>query len=155
MFESQSYTLLKKITFISDDAFFQSELGWSVWGSLGWTWIDGGPVCRLWTWNSCAKKNKKEEGPAGASPTDRVRKIGSPSHSPSPNEWYAQRNTQAPRYQPKTKTRPARPKGRSWINWKVQILQIRLCFANTENRITLNNILSCRSNQISSIRKER
>ena len=31
----------------TDDAFFQSELGWSVWGSLGWTRIAGGLGCRL------------------------------------------------------------------------------------------------------------
>ena len=31
-----------KTTLSFDDAFFQLELGWSVWGSLGWTKIAGG-----------------------------------------------------------------------------------------------------------------
>ena len=32
---------------MSDDAFFQPELGWSMMGSLGRTWTVGGLVCRL------------------------------------------------------------------------------------------------------------
>ena len=49
-----------------DDAFFSIGLDWSVWGSLGRTWTAVGLVCRHWR---CPPlKNKKEEGPAGASP---------------------------------------------------------------------------------------
>ena len=76
----KSVIFIKELSFPqtapTDDAFFQSELGWSVWGSLGRTWIDGGLVCRLldrrgwsriaavlvcrlWTWHSCAKTRKK------------------------------------------------------------------------------------------------
>ena len=67
----------------TDDAFFQPELGWSAWGSLGWTKTADGLnwrmpdrlgsgriaamlVYRLWTL-SC-KKNQKGEGPARALP---------------------------------------------------------------------------------------
>ena len=31
----------------ADDAFFQPELGWSMWGSFGRTWPAGGLGCRL------------------------------------------------------------------------------------------------------------
>ena len=31
----------------TDDAFFQPELGWSVWGSLGWTKTTGGMNWRM------------------------------------------------------------------------------------------------------------
>ena len=34
-------------TFIADDASFQPELGWSVWGSLGWTKTTGGLNWRM------------------------------------------------------------------------------------------------------------
>ena len=37
-------------------------------GSSGQTWTIAGLVCRLCVWLFSAKKNKKEEGPAGASP---------------------------------------------------------------------------------------
>ena len=50
---------------------------------------------------------------------------------------------------------PLGPKGRSRIIRKAHIPQIRLNFANIENRIIPNNILSCQSSQISSIRKEK
>ena len=32
---------------IFDDAFFHSELGWNVWGSLGWTKTAGGMNWRM------------------------------------------------------------------------------------------------------------
>ena len=32
---------------VHDDAFFQPELGWSVWGSLGWTKTVGGLNWRM------------------------------------------------------------------------------------------------------------
>ena len=68
----------------TDDVFFQPELGWSVWGSLGWTkTVDGlnwrmpdrlswGRIAamlvyRLWMRHSLARRTKKEEGPARAS----------------------------------------------------------------------------------------
>ena len=72
--------------FRSDDAFFffSTGLGWSVLGSLGWTWTAAvGIVCRLWIIGSeiglywvglqalgvaLLCKNKKEGGSAGASP---------------------------------------------------------------------------------------
>ena len=38
------------------------------------------------------------------------------SHSPSPKEWWAPCNTQAPPYQPKAEARLARPEARSWVN---------------------------------------
>ena len=37
-------------------------------GSSSWTWITAGLIYRLCVWPFHAKKNKKEEGPAGASP---------------------------------------------------------------------------------------
>ena len=39
LMEYKKYIITKKIELKtrSDDAFFQPELGWSVWGSLGWT----------------------------------------------------------------------------------------------------------------------
>ena len=43
--QSSHLTLHQKIDsyiFVHDDAFFQPELGWSVWGSLGWTESTGG-----------------------------------------------------------------------------------------------------------------
>ena len=59
-----------------------------------------------------------------------------------------------PPFQPKTRAQYARPKGWSQIIWKTHILQIRLYFANMENRIIPNKILPRRSNQIST-NKER
>ena len=53
----------------------------------------------------------------------------------------------------KRRPSPIGPKGRPWITGEAHILQIRFNSANTENRI--NNILSCQSNQISSIKKEK
>ena len=87
--------------------------------------------------------------------TDRVIKMGSQARSPSPKKRRTQCDIQAPLHQPKTKVQYARLKGRPRIIWKAQILQIRLYFANMENRIIPNNILPCRSNQISTIRKEK
>ena len=67
--------ILKKI--VIDDAFFQPELGWSVWGSLGWTKTAGGlnGGCRivwavdLWTLIvALLGKNKEEGGSVRASP---------------------------------------------------------------------------------------
>ena len=43
--------------------------------------------------------------------TDGGKEMGLLSHSPSPKEWCAQCNTQAPPCQPKVKIRLARPKG--------------------------------------------
>ena len=60
---------------------FSTGLGWSVLGSLGQnqgccggsgssgrTWTTAGLVCRLCMWLFPTYKNKKEEGPVGASP---------------------------------------------------------------------------------------
>ena len=67
----------------TDDAFFQPELGWSVWGSLGWTKSAGGLDWRmpdrlavedhcsidLWTLIEVLPyENKEEGGSARASP---------------------------------------------------------------------------------------
>ena len=38
------FIYLSLFNIIIDDVFFQSELGWSVLGSLGWTGIVVGPV---------------------------------------------------------------------------------------------------------------
>ena len=53
MFLYEPLSLFKKIIqpvsfiFIFDDAFFQPELGWSVWGSVGWTKTAGGLNWRM------------------------------------------------------------------------------------------------------------
>ena len=44
LMEWSSYVLL---TMVFDDAFFQPELGWSIWGSLGWTKSAGGLDWRM------------------------------------------------------------------------------------------------------------
>ena len=66
----------------NDDAFFQPELGWSVWGSLGWTkTVDGlnwrmpdrlgwGRIAamllyRLWMRHSPARKTRRKKGRRG------------------------------------------------------------------------------------------
>ena len=64
----------------TDDAFFQPELGWSVFGLLGWSWADTGLVCRpyvvgpgvgllllllligrLWMWYSPAGRTRRKK----------------------------------------------------------------------------------------------
>ena len=69
---------------VPDDAFFQPELGWSVWGSPGWTKAADGLnwrmsdrlgwgriaamlVYRLWMRHSPAKRIKRKKGSARAS----------------------------------------------------------------------------------------
>ena len=62
----------------ADDACFQPELGWSVWGSLGWTKMASGLNWRMPDRQGCSsagsdvalscKKNQKEERPARALP---------------------------------------------------------------------------------------
>ena len=42
-----SKSIRNLLSFKDDDAFFQSELGWSVLGALGRSWTTGGLVCRL------------------------------------------------------------------------------------------------------------
>ena len=68
-----------------DDAFFQSELGWSVFGLLGRSWADTGLVCRpcvvgpgvgllllltgrLWMWLSPTRRTRKKKGRRGLRP---------------------------------------------------------------------------------------
>ena len=63
----------------TDDAFFQPELGWSVWGSLGWTKTADGRnwrmldrlgwgriavmlVYRLWMRHSPARRTRRKKG---------------------------------------------------------------------------------------------
>ena len=45
----KSIIFMKELSFPqaapTDDVFFLTELGWSVWGSLGLTWIVGGLGC--------------------------------------------------------------------------------------------------------------
>ena len=48
--------------------FFQSELGWSVFGSLGRTWVVAGQVRKLWMWLFPAKRTRNKKGLARVSP---------------------------------------------------------------------------------------
>ena len=57
-----------------------------------------------------------ELGESAMLATDGDKEMGPISHSPSPKGWWAQRNTQAPPYQPKAEARLARPEARSWVN---------------------------------------
>ena len=77
---------------------------------------------------------------------DRVRKMGSQAHLPSPKKWCAQCYIHAHLCQPKAKAQSARLKVRSWISWKAHIPRIRLNFANKESRLIPYNYLSCESN---------
>ena len=54
---------------------------------------------------------------------------------------------------PKRRSSQLGPKGRLWIIEKAHILQIKLNPIDKGNRIILNNILSCKSNQISPTRE--
>ena len=71
--------------FSIDDAFFQPELGWSVFGLLGRSWADTRLVCRLcvvgpevgllllligrlWMWHSPARRTRKKKGRRGLRP---------------------------------------------------------------------------------------
>ena len=73
------------VTLSYDDAFFQSELGWSVWGSLGWTKTADGLnwrtpdrlgwgriaamlIYRLWMWHSPARRTRRKKGRRGLRP---------------------------------------------------------------------------------------
>ena len=70
---------------LSDDTYFQPELGWSVFGLLGRSWADTGLVCRLcvvgsgigllllligrlWMWHSPAKRTRKKKDRRGFRP---------------------------------------------------------------------------------------
>ena len=65
---------IEKILFDNDDAFFQPDWAGACWGRWVGTMADAELVCKLWVdlQTLCVallcKNNKKEEGPAGASP---------------------------------------------------------------------------------------
>ena len=85
----KSVILIKELSFPqtapTDDAFFQPELGWSMFGLLGRSWADIGLVCRscvvgpgvgllllliggLWMWHSPARRTKRKKGRRGLRP---------------------------------------------------------------------------------------
>ena len=85
----KSVIFIKELSFPqtapTDDAFFQPELGWSVFGLLGQSWADTGLVCRpcvvwpgvgllllligrLWMWHSPVRRTRRKKGWRGLCP---------------------------------------------------------------------------------------
>ena len=87
-------------------------------------------------WKLQSKREKSQPLPThsvhkGWGATDRVRKMGSQAHSPSPKKRRAQYDIQAPLRQPRTKAQYARLKGQPRKIWKAHcrpsILPLNTC----------------------------